>query len=229
MAMLRRALVILAVAVTVLPTAEAGESSAARRGGLARSVTIYRDTYGVPHIYGSTDAGVVFGLMYAQAEDNFWQLEEDYVHGLGRAAELYGEKDLVAQLLYRAFEVDRKAKEEYRQAPPALRALCEAFAAGVNYYLETHPEVKPRLLARFEPWFIFAFERGVPWSALAAAGVKPDEVRAAIPEITRLKGLPGASPASVFSKTLFPAVRIIPAFGMGRLADSPTRILEFFP
>jgi penicillin amidase len=181
--MLRRAIIVLAIAVTVLSAAEAGESSAARRGGLARSVTIYRDTYGVPHIYGSTDAGVVFGLMYAQAEDNFWQLEEDYIHGLGRAAELYGEKDLAPQLLYRAFEVDRKAKEEYRQAPPALRVLCDAFAAGVTYYLETHPDVKPRLLARFEPWFIFAFERGVPWSALAAAGVKPDEVRAAMPEI----------------------------------------------
>lgn len=180
MAMLRRALIVLVMAVAALSAAGAGETSGAK---LARSVTIYRDTYGVPHIYGSTDASVVFGLMYAQAEDNFWQLEEDYIHGLGRAAELYGEKDLAPQLLYRAFEVDRRAKEEYRQAAPALQALCDAFAAGVNYYLETHPEVKPRLIERLEPWFILAFERGVPSSALASAGVKPDEVRAAIPEI----------------------------------------------
>ena len=46
---------------------------------LARSVTIYRDTYGVPHIYAKTDAGAAFGLMYAQAEDNFWQLETDMI------------------------------------------------------------------------------------------------------------------------------------------------------
>ena len=70
---------------------------------LARSVTIYRDTWGVPHIYGATDASVAFGLMYAQAEDNFWQVETDYISALGRRAELNGERDLLPSLLYRAF------------------------------------------------------------------------------------------------------------------------------
>src|SRR5262249_39705415 len=46
---------------------------------LARSVTIYRDSFGVPHVFGKTDASVVFGLMYAQCEDNFWQLETDLI------------------------------------------------------------------------------------------------------------------------------------------------------
>ena len=53
------------------------------------SVTIYRDTYGVPHVFGPTDATRVFGYAYVEAEDNFWQVEDSYVRALGRASELY--------------------------------------------------------------------------------------------------------------------------------------------
>ena len=51
---------------------------------VANSITIYRDTYGVPHIYGPTDASCVFGYAYAQAEDNFWQIEDSYIRSLGQ-------------------------------------------------------------------------------------------------------------------------------------------------
>src|SRR5262245_46620050 len=91
---------------------------------LAQSVTIYRDTYGVPHIYGATDASVVFGLMYAQAEDNFWQLEDDYIVALGRSAEVYGSGVLGRDVVIRSFEPWRLAQEEYARMDPAARALC---------------------------------------------------------------------------------------------------------
>src|SRR5438046_2474911 len=99
---------------------------------LAKSVTIYRDTYGVPHIYGKTDAAVVFGLMYAQAEDNFWQLEEDYIRTVGHSAELEGPSGLNNDILRQAYETVARAKEQYRRAGPRLRAMCDAFAAGIN-------------------------------------------------------------------------------------------------
>ena len=73
----------------------------------AAQPTIYRDAYGVPHIYGKTDADAAFGLMYVQAEDNFWQLEEDYIRILGRAAELYGPSALSGDILTRAWESER--------------------------------------------------------------------------------------------------------------------------
>ena len=129
---------------------------------LARSVTIYRDSYGVPHIYAKTDAGAAFGLMYAQAEDNFWQLETDMIRLVGRAAELDGPRGLAGDILVRAYESEKQAKEQYARTTPALRALCDGFAAGVNYYLETHSQVKPRLITRFEPWFILAEEHRGP-------------------------------------------------------------------
>src|SRR5262245_26387624 len=115
---------------------------------LSKSVTIYRDIYGVPHIFGKTDAAAVFGLMYAQAEDNFWQLEQDYIRSLGRAAELDGAPGLSGDILVEAYETIPRAKEQYRRATPRLRSLCDAFAAGVNHYLATHPNVKPRLISR---------------------------------------------------------------------------------
>src|SRR5436305_14434908 len=107
-----------------------------------RAITIYRDTYGVPHIYAKTDADTAFGLMYAQSEDNFWQLEEDYIRALGRAAELYGERSFSSDVLLRAFEVNKRAIDQYTHADRKLKALCDAFAAGMNYYLEKHPETK---------------------------------------------------------------------------------------
>ena len=104
-------------------------------GGLAGQVTIYRDKFGVPHIFGKTDAATVFGLMYAQSEDNFWQLEQDLLRATGRAAESLGEKGIDNDRIYRAFEVERLSKEEYEKLPAPLKALCDAYAAGINHYI----------------------------------------------------------------------------------------------
>ena len=126
---------------------------------LARTVTIYRDTYGVPHVFGYTDASTVFGFAYAQAEDNFWRVEENFILALGRGSELYGEKSLNEDRLNHALEIPRLARAEYSRLDRKMRTLCDAFAAGFNYYLTKHPEAHPRLLTRIEPWYMLAFIR----------------------------------------------------------------------
>ena len=133
-------------------SANAGDS-------LARNVTIYRDTYGVPHVFGKTDASTVFGFAYAQAEDNFWRVEENFILALGRASELYGERMLNEDRLNHALEIPRLAREEYARLDKKMRALCDAFAAGFNYYLARNPEARPRLLTKIEPWYTLAFIR----------------------------------------------------------------------
>ena len=133
--------------------------AAANPQRLARSVTIYRDTYGVPHVFGRTDASTVFGFAYAQAEDNFWRVEENFIHALGRGSEVYGERSLEEDRLNRALEIPRLAREEYARLDRHMRSLCDAFAEGFNYYLERHPEVRPRLLTKIEPWYTLAFIR----------------------------------------------------------------------
>jgi acyl-homoserine lactone acylase PvdQ len=138
---------------------------------MARTVTIVRDQWGVPHIYGPTDASVVFGMAWAQAEDNVWQLEEDYLWALGRAASLYGESALPNDLVRAAFEVERLSRAEYQREPPERRALWDAWAAGLNHWIRRHPETPLRVIRRFEPWFPFAIFRG------AAAGATIDGAR----------------------------------------------------
>ncbi len=156
-----RTVLLLFVVVTMFPSnARADEQSSDRSlAKLASTVTIYRDTYGVPHVFGRTDASTVFGFAYAQAEDNFWRVEENFILALGRGAELYGERALEEDRLNRALEIPRLAREEYARLDRHMRSLCDGFAAGFNYYLQRHPEVRPRLLTKIEPWYTLAFIR----------------------------------------------------------------------
>src|SRR5712691_7620018 len=128
---------------------------------LARTVTIYRDKYGVAHIDGPTDESVIFGFAYCQAEDYLWQIEESYVGGLGRASELNGEESYKADWNNRLFEIPRVACEDFEKLDPKSRGMCIAFTAGLNFYVEKNPESKLRLLERFEPWHLLAFGRNV--------------------------------------------------------------------
>ena len=144
-----------ALAQTQNKSADAGDPSSK----LASTVTIYRDTYGVPHVFGRTDASTVFGFAYAQAEDNFWRVEENFIFALGRASELYGERTLDEDRLNHALEIPRLAREEYARLDNHMRSLCDAFAAGFNYYLAHNADVRPRLLAKIEPWYTLAFIR----------------------------------------------------------------------
>ena len=156
---------------------------------LAKSVTIYRDQYGSPHIDGPTDASVVFAFGYCQAEDYFWQLEDSYVMGMGRYAELYGEPGLKNDIINRAFEIPQRSKEDVEKLDPKARMLVEAFTAGVNHYLDTHPEVEPRLIERFEPWQMLAFGRQVILEmGWGKTGVSRDGVPTAYEQIAASKG-----------------------------------------
>jgi acyl-homoserine lactone acylase PvdQ len=126
----------------------------------AKAVTIIRDDFGVPHVYAKTDADAVFGMLYAQAEDDFNRVEQNYIWATGRLAEVEGEDAIYSDLRARLYMTVDEAKAAYESAPDWLRALCDAFADGLNYYLYTNPDVKPRLLTRFEPWMPMFFSEG---------------------------------------------------------------------
>ncbi len=126
----------------------------------AQSTTIIRDDFGVPHIYGKTDADAVFGLLYAQCEDDFPRVERNYIWAIGRLAEVEGKDQLYSDLRARLFMSEEEAKAQLAKSPEWLQKLCQAFADGINYYLHTHPEVKPKLLTRFEPWMPMYFSEG---------------------------------------------------------------------
>lgn len=126
----------------------------------AARTEIIRDNWGIPHIYAATDEDAVFGMLYAQCEDDFARVEENYLIAVGQRAMAYGEDYLYHDLRARLWMDSTDAIQMYAEAPEWLQSLCDAFADGINYYLHTHPKVAPKWLQRFEPWMPFTFSEG---------------------------------------------------------------------
>ncbi|MGY2732837.1 penicillin acylase family protein [Sphingomonas sp. UYP23] len=126
----------------------------------AARVTITRDDWGIAHVAGKTDADAVFGAIYAQAEDDFSRIEANYLTALGRTAEAEGEGAIWADLRQRLYVDPLALQAQYRASPAYLRTLMTAWADGLNYYLATHPQVRPKVLTRFEPWMALSFTEG---------------------------------------------------------------------
>jgi acyl-homoserine-lactone acylase len=126
----------------------------------AQNVTIIRDTWGIPHVYGKTDADAVFGMIYAQAEDDFNRVETNYLNAIGRLAEADGEGEIYRDLRMKLFIDPDEMKTLYQKSPGWLKSLMDAWAGGLNYYLHQHPQVRPRVITRFEPWMALTFSEG---------------------------------------------------------------------
>ncbi|NHA06880.1 acylase [Mucilaginibacter sp. HC2] len=140
----------------------------------AKAVTIIRDNWGVPHIYGKTDAAVVFGLMYTQCEDNFKGIERNYLYQLGRQTEADGNSKLYTDVQLQLIADSTEAIKDYKASAPWFKKLMDAFADGINYYLYRHPEVKPQVFKHFEPWYALMFTDGSV-AATETGGIYPNE------------------------------------------------------
>ncbi|HEV2441109.1 MAG TPA: penicillin acylase family protein [Steroidobacteraceae bacterium] len=153
---------LVAAGACALPCAAetASTSDIARWQSEARDITIYRDNWGIAHVYGKTDADAVFGMEYAQAEDDFNRVETNYIDALGWRSQADGESSIVLDLRSQLFVDPQAMQAKYAQSPPWLKKLMSAFADGLNYYLYTHPEVRPRVITHFEPWMALAFSEG---------------------------------------------------------------------
>ena len=154
---LRAALVLLA-----FPAALAAQSAddVLRWERRAQNVTIVRDDWGIPHVYGRTDADAVFGVIYAQAEDDFHRVETNFITAMGRAAEAEGESAIFRDLRMKLFITPDSLRALYGRSPEWLRHLMDAWADGLNFYLHRHPEVSPKVIRRFEPWMALSFSEG---------------------------------------------------------------------
>src|SRR5262245_28185491 len=126
----------------------------------AQNVTIIRDTWGIPHVFGKSDADAVFGVIYAQAEDDFNRVETNYLNAMGRLAEAEGESAVYRDLRMKLFIDPSDLKAKYDASPSWLKSLMNAYADGLNYYVRTHPSVTPRAIKRFEPWMALSFTEG---------------------------------------------------------------------
>ncbi len=142
----------------------------------AKQVEIIRDNYGVPHIYGKTDADAVFGLLYAQCEDDFKRVEMNYVEKLGRLSECNGGKDIYDDLMIRLLIDSTEAISDYNNSEPWMKKLLNAYADGINYYLYKNPKVKPALLTKFKPWYPYLWTDG-SIGAISTADISVSELK----------------------------------------------------
>ncbi|TAM27794.1 MAG: acylase [Rhodanobacter sp.] len=126
----------------------------------SQAVTITRDDWGIAHVHGKTDADAVFGMAYAQAEDDFNRVETNYINAMGRLAETEGRSAIWRDLRMKLFIDPVVLKQKYAQSPAWLKKLMNAWADGLNDYLATHPDVHPRVIHHFEPWMALSFSEG---------------------------------------------------------------------
>src|SRR6185437_14836990 len=160
--MKRIALAVAVAFTSIIPQLASAQSAddVARWQKEAQSVTITRDDWGIAHVRGRTDADAVFGMIYAQAEDDFNRVETNYLTALGWTARAEGEGAIWADLRARLYMRPEKLKADYAASPLWLRRLMEAWADGLNHYLATHPDVHPLVIAHFEPWMAMSFTEG---------------------------------------------------------------------
>ena len=167
----------------------------------------------MPHVYGKTDADAVFGVMYAQAEDDFNRVETNYLNSMGRLAEAEGESEVYRDLRMKLFIDPDDMKAQYETSPEWLKTLMNAWADGLNYYLHTHPEVKPRVIKRFEPWMALTFSEGSIGGDIERVNLTRARgvLRQAAPEtLSRARGADRASRRSRRDRTASPSRRRTP-------------------
>ena len=160
MTLMKKLVLILAVACVCFEARGSQNPEVTRWEHVAQNVTIIRDDWGIAHVYGKTDADAVFGMEYAQAEDDFNRVETNYLNGMGRLAETEGKSRIYQDLRMKLFIDPETLKQQYTESSAWLKTLMNAFADGLNYYLYRHPEVKPRVIKRFEPWMALSFTEG---------------------------------------------------------------------
>ena len=157
---MNKLVLILAAACSSCTLQGAADNDAAAWERQAQNITIVRDTWGIAHVYGRTDADAVFGVIYAQAEDDFNRVETNFLNSMGRLAEAEGEGEIYRDLRMKNFIDPDDMKAQYQKSPDWLKKLMNAWADGLNYYLHTHPNVKARVINRFEPWMALTFSEG---------------------------------------------------------------------
>jgi len=148
------------LALGYIGSAHSAPADASRWKAEANAVTVTRDDWGIAHVHGKTDADAVFGMAYTQAEDDFNRIETNYLNSLGWLAQAEGEQAIWSDLRQQLWIDPAELKQQYAKSPAWLRELMNAWADGLNYYLATHPAVRPRVIAHFEPWMALSFSEG---------------------------------------------------------------------
>jgi acyl-homoserine-lactone acylase len=212
----------LALSAVLAGRAGAAAPEAARWAAEAKRVTITRDNWGIAHVHGHTDADAVFGMIYAQAEDDFPRVEANYLTALGWTAKAKGEDAVWQDLRQRLYLDPEDLKAKYAAAPGWLRALMDAWADGLNYWLATNPGAHPQVITHFEPWMTLAFSEGSIGGDIERIDLKALQ---AFYDHPRTAEMQGAASAEMAAATAMPTAKRPGLQGSNGIAIAPKNTL----
>jgi len=154
------------------------------RADSPQAATLYRDEFGIPHVYAGDLESAAFAVGYAQAEDRLEELLKNYRRASGTMAEIFGPEHFRNDLLARMFRHEEISREKYGQLSARMRGVIEAYQAGVKQFMKEHPEQVPAWAQAIHPWDVVALGRFIIWGwplgeaggDLLRAGIQPDDV-----------------------------------------------------
>ncbi len=128
-----------------------------RLDGLGAAVEVIRDRWGVPHIFAQSRRDALFAQGYVHAQDRLWHMELARRLTAGRLAEVFGPLALDSDRLLRRVGLHRAARAEVSRASPESLSYLEAYAAGVNAFVQT-------IAGRLPPEFLILRFRPASWA-----------------------------------------------------------------
>ncbi|APW60677.1 Glutaryl-7-aminocephalosporanic-acid acylase [Paludisphaera borealis] len=147
-------LLLLSLAIAATSSAKAAEDS----------TTIYRDEFGIPHVFASTLEDATFAVGYAQAEDRLEELLKNYRRANGTMAEVFGPSFLQDDVMQRLMRHTEISRDRYDQVTPKVRGLIESYQRGIKQFMREHPEQVPSWAQEIHPWDAIAFGRHIIWN-----------------------------------------------------------------
>ena len=125
----------------------------------AGDARIYRDEFGIPHVFAPTLEKAAYAVGYAQAEDRLEELLKNYRRANGTMSEVFGPDYFKHDLLQRMWRHAEISREKYNQVSPKMRAVIESYQKGVRHFMQEHPEQVPAWAQEIQPWDIIALGR----------------------------------------------------------------------
>jgi acyl-homoserine-lactone acylase len=141
------------VAASLRPAAAADEST-----------TIYRDEFGIPHIFAPTIEDAAYAVGYAQAEDRLEELLKNYRRATGTMAEVFGPQSFRDDVTQRTMRHAEISKAKYNQISPRMRGVIESYQNGIKHFMKEHPEQVPAWAQEIRPWDAVALGRYIIWN-----------------------------------------------------------------
>ncbi len=180
---LKRATTILIIILLILPMADYS-SAKEKTGKINGGTTLYRDDFGIPHVFAPSLEAAVYAIGYAQAEDRLEELLKNYRRANGTMAEVFGADHYRSDLIQRMWRHSEISREKYKTVSAKMRAVMESFQEGVKQFMKEHPEQVPAWAQEIHPWDVLALSRyiifnwplGEAAGDLAKGGIQPDPV-----------------------------------------------------